>query len=426
MADVGISNPLQQRDFRLLFLSQAVSTLGDWLGYLAILLLVTVSWHYGTGGLALVVLAIAIPPILMAPVVGVIADRVSPRLSMVTCDLARAALVAALVSVRSLPLLVLIVFARDIFGALFNPSVQVVIKHTVEPENVVRAGSLSMLATQSAKIVGPAAGGFLVALLGGPRPIFLIDAATFLVSALLLTRLRVAGWGSRSAPEGPAAARGAGREALEGLSYLWRSGLLRIGIGGASVILLFALMLDTLGPVLLHRMGLGERMFGVAIGMSGLGALVGVIVLGEMATRWRPLSLIGVSAAFGGVAFGVIAYAVSSRGLPQWAWIVIFAAFGVAAAGIMVGYEALLQRETEAGYVGRVSAIGNALQSAGAVLAPAAAVGLVALGGVAFPPVVAGVVLVVIGLYLCAASPRLTSVNHKSGHEEPELSPATS
>ena len=70
--------PLRHRSFRLLFGGQIVSDLGDWLDFLALIALIAYRWNMGSGALAALSVAVALPFAVIAPLSGVWADRL-PR-----------------------------------------------------------------------------------------------------------------------------------------------------------------------------------------------------------------------------------------------------------------------------------------------------------------------------------------------------------
>src|SRR5439155_7380515 len=181
-ATSGIFAPLRIRPFRLLFFGQVVSNLGDWIDYLAIVVLIAYRWHFGAAALAAFAISMAVPAAVVAPFSGVLADRWPKRVVMVGCDLARAGIVLGLIFAPNIFVLLALVFAQMTFGTLFSPAEQATIRSTVPETDLMAANSVSLLGLQTAKVVGPAIGGLLVGL-WGPSVAFAVDSASFLVSA---------------------------------------------------------------------------------------------------------------------------------------------------------------------------------------------------------------------------------------------------
>src|SRR4051812_10431382 len=181
--------PLRLREFRLLFSGQVVSNIGDWLDYLALAVLIAYVWEKGPGALAALAVVLAIPWIAVAPFSGVLVDRWPKKWVMIGSDLARAAVVTGLVFAPNLGTVLVLAFLKTTFSTFFMPAEQASIRRIVPEELLHQANSLSQFVMQATKVIGPAIGGLLVAATS-PRFVFGIDAATFLVSATILSFMR--------------------------------------------------------------------------------------------------------------------------------------------------------------------------------------------------------------------------------------------
>lgn len=183
------------RDFRLLWLGQATSVLGDRVHQLAVIWWVLDQ----TGSAAMVgavMVATSLPVVIVGPFAGAIADRVERRRLMIACDLARLVLVLAMVGMAlmgslTVPWVIGLSVLLSAIGAVFTPASMAMVPEIVEGDQVLRANSLQELTTQGAGILGPALGGTLVAALGA-QAAFGLNALTFVVStvAMLLVRHR--------------------------------------------------------------------------------------------------------------------------------------------------------------------------------------------------------------------------------------------
>lgn len=209
--------------FRALWASRTVSLLGDSLSLVALILHVA-----GTTGQALAVVALLlvgdVAPALLAPLVGSVADRVDLRRLMIGCDVAQAVVTAVLaLLLPPLPALLALVAVRAALGQLFLPASRSAVPDLVEDRDLEPANAAIGFGANVAEVAGPLLAAALLAGLdiGG---VLLVDAGTFLVSAVLLTRL-------------PAMARhpaGASllADARAGLAHLRRSPLVRIIVVG--------------------------------------------------------------------------------------------------------------------------------------------------------------------------------------------------
>ena len=234
--------PLRHGPFRLLFSAQLVSNLGDWLDYLALVGLLAYTWGLGPAELAALAVAVAIPRAVLAPLAGVASDRWSRKRIMLACDLARAVLVLGLVWTPNLYVTLALVAGRGACSALFQPAQQASVATSVPADDLLAANSLSRLALQVTKVLGPVAGGILVAL-WGPRSAFAADAASFLLSFSLLVRLPssvvTVGASGTLRPRLLASAR-------EGLAYIGSRPRLTVAVGSMGAILFLTFCYDAL------------------------------------------------------------------------------------------------------------------------------------------------------------------------------------
>ena len=185
---------LQERDFRLLFLSQSVSLLGD--GVVAVALAFAVLDLTGSASdLGFVFAARTIPLVAFLLAGGVLADRLSRRAVMVAADAVRFAsqgltaglLISGHARIWELALLQVVHGAATAF---FTPASTGLIPMTVSTERLQQANGLRALSMSSASIAGPALGGLLVATIGAGWALA-ADASSFALSAALLVGLKL-------------------------------------------------------------------------------------------------------------------------------------------------------------------------------------------------------------------------------------------
>ncbi len=174
--------------FRRLWVARSVSFLGDSLGLVALLLYVEESTGAALA-VALLLLAGDFTPGLFGAFAGTVGDRFDLRRVMVVCDVLQGALVLAMaVALPPLPLLLVLVAVRSLVAQVFQASSRSAVPALVKDEDLETANSTLGAGTNGLEAIGPlvAAGLFLVT---DVRGILLIDAATFLVSALVLSGL---------------------------------------------------------------------------------------------------------------------------------------------------------------------------------------------------------------------------------------------
>ena len=305
---------------------------------------------------------------------GVLVDRWPRRLTMVLSDLTRAALlgglsVAVLAHDVSLPLLVVVVFLIGTAGCFFDPAAQAAIPNLVgrDQNQLAHANSriwtLDMLGRS---LIGPPLGAALFA--AGTALPFGVNAATFVISALLLSGLRQLGSGE------PAANRPTIATSLvEGIFFLWTHPDLRaLTVGMGTYNLAYNTAYATLVLYAQDRLHLDDRGFGLLLATMAVGGL-----LGAWAAPWcnRRLSLRAVYAAALGVqALGWLIVALVATALTSGAGLALI---GLASMVVTVVGAAARQSLTPDRLLGRVSAgtrvVGVGTAALGALLGGAIA-----------------------------------------------------
>ena len=184
---------LRHPSFRYLFLGQAASAVGDRVVVVALALFITQRTGSPTD-LGLVLGAQTLPLVTLLLFGGVWADRLPRHRIMVATDLTRAALhtvVAVLIFAGTIQIWQLIVI-EALFGAaqaFFQPAYSGLLPQTVPEELIQDARALTESMANLAFLIGPALATALVLGIGAGEA-FAFDAATFVLSALLLTRVR--------------------------------------------------------------------------------------------------------------------------------------------------------------------------------------------------------------------------------------------
>lgn len=184
--------------FARLWAAQVVSQAGDWLNRMAILALIgSVGGAGAAAGIGLLYgleLALRLlPGAVLGPLAGPMADRLPRRLVLVGADLVRAAIVGAMWFVRDaahLPWLYALIAAQTAVSIVFEAARSAAVPDTVARADLAAAHTLSAATWSVMLSVGAIAGGALVSAIG-VHPVFLVDAGTYVASALCLRGLRL-------------------------------------------------------------------------------------------------------------------------------------------------------------------------------------------------------------------------------------------
>jgi MFS family permease len=359
--------PLRHRSFRFLYVGQVVSNLGDWLDGLAVIILVVYQWQEGPTALAALTLAWMVPGAALGPFAGALADRWPKRRTMVVCDLARAVVVLGLIVAPGVSTVVALQVLKSVFSCLFAPSRQSAVQSTVPEADLLAANALGRLSLNATKVLGPALGGLLVAAFG-PRPVFALDAATFVVSALCLGQLpgldRI-----RSATHSTGTTFWLDLRA--GVAFIVGSPLVRAVVLAIMAEMVIVEINDTLTVLAFKGLGMGEALVGLALGASGLGNVLATLLIGQWGGRVRPLTTMGGGMLLVGVVEAAIGAALIA-GLTGYAsvWLFALVVCGGGFAAIWVPYGYLLQRETPTALMARVSATADGLSTVSGMIGP--------------------------------------------------------
>ena len=286
----------EEPQYRLLFGSQVLSVLGDRVTSVALPFAV-LSVGGGVRDVALTSTAQFLPFVLLAIPAGVWADRWDRKWILIASDVVRLvtqALAAVLLLSGSAEVVHLAVLAA-VFGsadAFFAPAFTGLLPTTVSPGNLQPANALRGLTFSLANVGGPVVAGVLIGFAGGPGSALVFDAATFLVSVVLLVPLRPAVVDRVVAQdEQPHSSFGTSlREGWrEVRSRSWVLGYLG-GFTAYHAVVLPAIFV--IGPVLMADHYDGARSWAVITAMFGIGNIVGDVLL----LRWRPAYALRVGA----------------------------------------------------------------------------------------------------------------------------------
>jgi MFS family permease len=269
-----------------LWLGQLLSNFGDTLHYIALVVLVFQLTGQGVAVAALVAAEI-LPVLLLGPVAGVVIDRFSRKSVLIGADLVRAALVLSLLWPQGVWHTYLVAAGLAAGNTFFNPTVQAVIPALTTEEQRLAANSVAWSTGRLVQILASAVAGGLIAFLG-TRVAFGLNAVTFLVSALLITRLQIP---AHAGQIGEVAKRGLGSflaDARDGLRFarhdpfvsrlLIVQSLASFAVGATSA------MLVVLAERHLHLPPAG---FAWLVGAIGVGALIGPLIPNVLATDYR-------------------------------------------------------------------------------------------------------------------------------------------
>ena len=373
-APLGVRDILRIRDYRHLFGGQVVSDIGDGITLLLVLLVINDLTGGSTIAIALMAIAEAVPAFTVGLVAGVYVDRWNRRSIMLASDLLRAAIVLTFGLVSSpelLPLLFLLGFVQASIGTFFRPARGAMLPHIIPEAGLPAANGLAQASQVIGGVIGAGIAGLLFAFFGSGAIGFAIDAGTFIVSFLLISRIA----SSAGEISGEVRERAAGSTVLSSMrdgfgivrhsrvlaGIILAAGVTMLGLGAVNVLFV---------PLVVNELGVNPAwMAGIdaaqTVGMLAAAALVTVIVRRIAPTSIITLGLVGI-----GICIGLMA-GVSAI----WQVLVILVLVGLFVTPLQAMIQTLVQTSTPDASRGRVVSLIQAAMST-------ASVASMAIGGV--------------------------------------------
>lgn len=287
----------QNHDFRLLWIAQVVSLLGDWFNTIALSALV-IAYSDGSGlALSLFLLARFLPPLIIGPFAGVLVDRFDRQKILIYCNVLRTGVVLMFLLATTPDMLWLIYVLTIIqfaLSAFFEPGQSAIMPALVRAEDLIYANTLTSVTWSVMLALGAVVGGVVAAAFGTAIAL-IIDALTFAVAGWFISRIHYV-----QPPKSTNTSQRRRKDGFrEGVRYVLRhpSTLMTILIkGGNSIGNVDTLMTVFATQVFVIGMN-GQLSLGIVYSAFGLGAVIGPFLLNRInngsVERMRQLILIG-------------------------------------------------------------------------------------------------------------------------------------
>jgi len=275
----------RNRNFRLLYIGQTISQLGDWFNTVAVYSLL-LDLTGSARAVALMLIVQMLPFGIVGPLAGVVVDRLNRRRIMIAADLVRGCLILGLLVVRRTDQ-VWIAYAVTALAvsaqAFFEPARTATIPNVTSGDELLPANALSSATWSAMLAIGASVGGVVTAVFGRDVA-FIVNSASFFISALFIMATRYDATPARRPPLTSLMALTGLPDLVEGFRYVRRQGhvaalmLVKAGWGLAGgILLLLAIFGQRVFPI-----GSGSAAgIGVLYGARGVGAALGPITL-----RW--------------------------------------------------------------------------------------------------------------------------------------------
>lgn len=354
LGTIRLLSPLRHRDFALLTTAAFVSLLGDGFFTVALAWQVYEISNVPTA-LSIVGVAWTLPAVTLLLLSGVLTDRYDRRVLMVGADVLRAAAIGglgilSLTGALALWHVVALIAFVGIGDAFFNPASTAIVPDLLGAEELPQANALQgFLRPLMIRLAGPAVGGFVIAGVG-PGAAFVVDAATFIVSAAALAGMSARG--TRGALD--RSTRRVVHEIGEGLAFVranpWCWATL---LSAMFSLLVFIGPVQVLLPYLVkNRLDLGPEALGGIFAVSGIGSIIAAVAIGQAGLPPRRVTVMYAS-------WSVGVACIAGYGVMTDLWQAMAIGF-VTAALFQVGsivWTTLLQQLVPRALLGRVSSL---------------------------------------------------------------------
>ncbi len=352
---------LSNGSFLKIWSGQLVSQIGD--KFYAIALAVWIVDKTGSPRtMAVFLVASMLPGLLAGPYTGALADRWNRRTIMIAADLARAAVVlgVSLLSAAGslgIPHVVAAAVAISLASAFFSPALAASLPRIVGEKKVGEANALSQLGGGITTVLGPACGAIVLGFLGY-EAVFAVNAASFLVSGILVALSRVPLETEKARKGGLAAS------IAEGMRFAWRD---------RGIVVVFALImlahfcmggLSVALPFLAKSLiGSGARNLGFLEASLGAGMTVGAITAAALAGRTKSRGLF-LAFALMGAGLAAAGFLETARVVDLLPYLACSAGIGASVATAATFWTTILQKGTPNALRGRVFGLSTTLGNA--------------------------------------------------------------
>jgi len=343
---------------RRLWYAQIVSVFGDFLALFAVIGVLTFQLHGTPQQVTGLQIAYQLPIALLGILAGVFVDRWPLKPTMVSSDLARAALCLLLLFATSLWHFYAVLAAISVVSSFFTPAQGVAIRSAVPLHGLRSANALIQQVMFVMRIAGPAIAGLLVASFGA-RSCYLADAASFAASATLIASIAL------KRPEPIPHPESLGKELIEeelnGIARVWsdmkqgirfivhHAGLLFVIVALASAMFVLGCFGPLIAVYVRDTLHASTRIFGAASAMIGFGILIGMNVLNTLAKNVRNAVLV-----YSGLAGIAVGLALLTLIAAVWSTLLGDFIIGFAVAAIIIPSQTMIQQETPPALMGRV------------------------------------------------------------------------
>ncbi len=367
---------LRQRNFACLWIGQLVSLIGDWVLFIALPFYIY-ALTGSTLATGIMFIVQTVPRLCFGSVAGVFVDRWNRKYTMIVTNLVQACVLIPLFLARSpewIWIIYVFAFLDSSVSQFFTPAQTAIIPQLVGEADLLAANSLNSTNMELTRLVGPFLGGLLLGLFG-LNSVIIVDALSFLFSALMICLIVLPRRTALAKEEGPPSGAGVlkvWREWVDGLRLVRRERL----VAAIFIVIAVAMIGEGLIEVLLtgyveHVLHATAVIFGWLMSAQAIGGIIGSLLVVRLSKWLSPALLIPLCGLIFGSLLAVIAL------VPVLAIVLpLVTIIGATAIGFFVSQITLLQSNVANEYQGRVFGAFGALQAIAMLIGMVLASGL--------------------------------------------------
>jgi MFS transporter, DHA3 family, macrolide efflux protein len=344
----------KDQNFIKFFSANALSNLGNWFDFIAVLILFRYTWNPDPMLIAMIPVMYAIPSTLFGQLAGVFVDRKDKLRILIYSDWIRGCLTLLLVFVSSPIVALFVLLLRNTVGVVGTPAQQGLVRNIVDEENLMKAVTINGSLLQLVKVVGPLLGGSVSGVFS-PDISIGINSVAFILSGIILSRIALR---NNENNEGttPDVHAHFFRSWREGWEIVFKNRILLASILYGMVITLTIQMIDAQLVTLFSEVFPNKtEMTGWTISAIGVGSLLVILVL----TKLDTIESYGWFFGTGSLLIGVMTGGLGFLDHQSTSMVAISFAFigGIGTGITFTAVNYMIQKEPPTEAIGRVSGI---------------------------------------------------------------------
>jgi MFS family permease len=369
---------LKNGDFSALFFGGFISNIGSWFTMVAIFFIALDFTSYltqteSTRAIALLTTCSLIPMLALGPLAGALVDKFDRKKVMFFADLLGAGAAIALFFSSQMWHLYLFMIFNSSVRQFFYPARMASIPRIAKQEQLLTANGFIQTTNQIARMIGPLLAGFIAAGLG-LKVAFLLDAASFVLSAILIiiirTDLRPPKNGERVNVKSVLVGM------RDGFKITFTDKIISFVVITFGVTILAIGAIDPVAiPYLNFEFGLGEQDFGIMMSFSAVSGVIAAVILSVKGQLKKKLTFMSIAIVALGVSVAILSFA------PFVISPIVFLYLGMCLigftnVGFSIPFSTLLQSIVKNEHLGKVSGIIDTIMTAASLIASLLAVAL--------------------------------------------------